>query len=347
MIELSVTAGSETYPVLVGPGASAEAARFAPETAERCALVADPHVFALHGERVRATLPTHDVFVTAHGEEHKEPSNLAALWSGLAAAGLHRGDWICALGGGVTTDLAGFAAATYHRGMAVVHVPTTLLGQVDAAIGGKTAVDLPEGKNLIGAFHQPRAVLCDTALLPTLPPKVFVTGMAECIKHALIADPGLLDDARGLTEGSDQARLAAFIARSVAVKIRYVARDPHDHGERAFLNYGHTLGHALESAHHFEMSHGEAVAIGMMFAAHLAASLGHADLTGVHRMALDAAGLPTGGAAMPYETIREIWQRDKKYERGMRFVLLEDLGKPTLVRDIGEAALHAAYERVR
>lgn len=347
MIELEVNVGGVSYPIIVGAGASKEAARFAPENAERCGLVIDPNVLALHGDAIRAALPAHDVFAIAHGEEHKDPSNLAALWSALAATGFHRGDWICAVGGGVTTDLAGFAAATYHRGMAVVHVPTTLLGQVDAAIGGKTAVDLPEGKNLVGAFHQPRAVLCDTDLLRTLPTPVFATGMAECIKHALIADPGLLDDARGITPRSEDDALGSFIARSAAVKARIVTSDPTEKGDRVYLNYGHTLAHALESYHHFAMPHGDAVAIGMMFAARLAADLGYADLTGIHRMALTAVGLPIGGAGAPYAAIRELWARDKKYDRGMRFVLLEDVGKPILVRDIPEAALNAAYERIR
>jgi 3-dehydroquinate synthase len=347
VIEVHVSVGGVSYPVLVGPGVAKEASRFAPSTAERCALVIDPNVLALHGVRLRTLLPAHDVFATAAGEENKDPSNLAALWSGLAAADYHRGDWICAIGGGVTTDLAGFAAATYHRGIAVVHIPTTLLGQVDAAIGGKTAVDLPEGKNLVGAFHQPKAVLCDTDLLRTLPPEVFATGMSECIKHALIADPGLLDDARAVTVTTDDATLEAFIARSVAVKARIVTQDPHEKGERAFLNYGHTLAHALEIYHGFALSHGEAVAIGMMFASRLAVELGYTDLSAIHREALTAAGLPIGGAGAPYAEIREIWKRDKKYERGMRFIVLEDLGKPTLVRDIPEAALNSAYERIR
>lgn len=348
LIELEVRAGDATAPVIIGPGAAARVASFAPRTAERCALIADAAALALHGATVRAMLPPHEVFALTPGEEHKSPGELAALWSGLANAGIHRGDWIVALGGGVTTDLAGLAAATYNRGIAVVHAPSTLLGQVDAAIGGKTAVDLPEGKNLVGAFHHPRAVVCDTTFLATLPPAVFATGKAECIKHALIADPGLLDDMRGLTPDSDQETLAAFVARAVSVKIAVVGRDPYEQGERAHLNYGHTLGHALESHGAYgALSHGEAVSLGMMFAANLAARLGHADLIDLHRAALEDAALPVKGARAPFEEIAHLWTRDKKYARGMRFVLLRDLAQPYVASDVPEDALRAAYGAVR
>jgi 3-dehydroquinate synthase len=285
------------------------------------------------------------------GESSKSVAGVGSVWRWLASTGAHRGDILFALGGGVVGDLAGFAAATYHRGIAWVQVPTTLLAQVDAAIGGKTAVDLPEGKNLVGAFHQPSAVIADTGALQTLPPAAFATGMAEVIKHGLISATGLLDWLRAERDAivaRDEDTLARLVADAAMVKVHVVEEDETETGARMFLNYGHTLAHALEAvAGYQDLSHGEAVAIGMMFAAHLAAELGYGDRVGVHREALEEFGLPTAGAGHDFEFVEAAWRRDKKYEAGMRFVVLRALGEPALVRDVPEAALRKAYEAVR
>jgi 3-dehydroquinate synthase len=247
--------------------------------------------------------------------------------------------------------VAGFAAATYHRGLALVQMPTTLLAQVDSAIGGKTAIDLPEGKNLAGAFHQPIVVVCDTTTLQTLPSGAFKTGMAEVIKHALISTGALGDRLAAHSDaivGRDAGALATLVREAAAVKVHVVQQDETEQGARASLNYGHTLAHAIEALSNYTgPTHGEAVAIGMMFAANLATELGYADRVGVHRTLLETYDLPTTGAGFEYEDVARAWLRDKKYEAGMRFVVLEDLGRPALVNDVPESALRKAYEAVR
>jgi 3-dehydroquinate synthase len=222
---------------------------------------------------------------------------------------------------------------------------------VDASIGGKTAIDIPEGKNLVGAFHQPRAVIADTRALQTLSDRTFATGMAEVIKHGLI-DAGplrawLLGNVEEIDARAPQT-LETLVADAAAVKIRIVSQDEKEHGARAFLNYGHTLAHALETLGGYEgLTHGEAVALGMMFAAHLAVELGLADRVKEHRDALEAFDLPTGGARAPLDEVTAVMARDKKYQAGMRFVVLEDLGKPKIARDVPDDAIARAYEAVR
>lgn len=356
-IEVTVPIPGRPYPVWVGPGLLERAAALLalPEDAERIAVVTDARVAALHLGRLRAGLAAAPAataeLVLEGGEEAKTMASAEAVLRWLAASGVHRRDLVVALGGGVVGDLAGFAAATYARGIALVQVPTTVVAQIDAAVGGKTGVNLPEGKNLVGAFHQPRAVLADTEALATLPEAEFRAGMAEVAKHGFIDDPGILDaleTERATLAGRDPAGLAPLIARAVGVKARIVARDETEQGERAHLNYGHTLGHALEAVGGYtRWRHGEAVGIGMMFAAHLGARLGLADLVAEHRRALEGLGLPVGGAGCAYEDVAGAWARDKKYRRGMRFVVLEDLGRPRLVGDVPEADLRAAYEAVR
>ena len=354
--ELRVELGSRSYTISIGPDLLARAGELvdAPK-AETIALVTDASVAGLHGERARRGLAGTGLrveqFTLEPGESSKSTAALESMWRWLAAVGMHRTDVVTALGGGVVGDAAGFAAATYHRGVPLVQMPTTLLGQIDSAIGGKTAIDLPEGKNLVGAFHQPRAVVCDTTTLQTLPDHVFATGMAEAIKHALIA-PGTLADRltaqSDVITARDPETLATLVVDAAAVKVRIVEEDETEQAGRTFLNYGHTLAHALEAlAGYAGPTHGEAVAIGMMFAANLATELGYADRVGVHRSLLEAYDLPTTGAGFEYEDVARTWVRDKKYEAGMRFVLLEDLGRPVLVRDVPEGALRKAYEAVR
>jgi 3-dehydroquinate synthetase len=231
----------------------------------------------------------------------------------------------------VVTDIAGFVASTFNRGMRVVHVPTSLLGQVDAAVGGKTGVNLAEGKNLVGTFHQPVAVVCDTRALETLPEPELRSGMAEVVKAGLIADPELLEfvthKAADLM-ARDERSLLEVVGRSVAIKAAIVSEDEREGGRRAVLNYGHTFAHAIEQTSGYEgFRHGEAVAVGMMAAAWLARLLDRIDEGGVaaHRRALEAMDLPTT-AQLDLDRLEQAWKRDKKYDRGVRFVLLSRIG---------------------
>lgn len=328
-----------------------------PAGAERIALVTDPQVRALHGERallgLRATnLPVVE-FTASEGEAAKTMEQAEALARGFASAGMHRRDLVVALGGGAVSDLAGFVAATYHRGIAFASVPTTLLGQVDASIGGKTGVNLPEGKNLMGAFHQPVAVLADVSTLGTLPDAEFRSGLAEVAKHGFIGDPELLDALSAGTDGlerRDAATLVRIVARAAAVKVKVVGEDETEQGVRASLNYGHTVGHALEAlglaGRGARLRHGEAVSIGMVVAAIVGAKLGFEDTIEQHRRVLAALGLPISGAGVPFDEVLAAMQADKKYLGGVRFVVLERLGRTRLVGDVGEEILRAAYEEV-
>jgi 3-dehydroquinate synthase len=263
----------------------------------------------------------------------------------LASQEAHRDDVIVGLGGGTVTDLAGFVASTYMRGMRLVHVPTTVIGQVDAAIGGKTAVNLPEGKNLVGTFHQPIAVVCDVEALRTLPDRDFRSGLGEVAKYALALDTELLEslerDPRPVLE-RDLTALSTLVARCVRIKAGTVAADERDTGVRMFLNYGHTLGHALERVESYAgRSHGEAIAVGMVFAARLAETRGLAvdGLVGRTVRLLTSLGLVTDGALPPVRDILSAFRMDKKFHAGVRFVLLEDVGRPTVVDGIANDQL--------
>jgi 5-deoxy-5-amino-3-dehydroquinate synthase len=261
VIELTVDLGERSYPVVVGPGARHRLAELLPAGASRAAVVTQKTVpWTVESGIEQRT------FHLGDGEMAKNMGTVEDLCRGFASWGLHRRDVIVAVGGGVVTDVAGFAAAVYHRGVAVIHLPTTLLGQVDAAIGGKTGVNLPEGKNLVGAFWQPRAVLCDTDTLATLPPREYRAGLGEMAKYAFLGVASL----RGLP--MDEA-----VAACVACKAAIVGADERESGNRALLNYGHTLAHALETVGEYDLRHGEAVAIGLVFAARLARRLGRID----------------------------------------------------------------------
>ncbi|MFA5889364.1 MAG: 3-dehydroquinate synthase [Actinomycetota bacterium] len=355
---LEVHIPGSPYDLWIGPGLLERSAEFLGESvrgAEICALVSDAHVAGLHGERARRGLRDTGLrleeFTVEPGEVSKSLGTAEVLWRWLAHTGAHRSDVVVALGGGVVGDLGGFVAATYHRGMPVVHMPTTLLGQVDSSIGGKTAIDLPEGKNLVGAFHQPRVVICDTDSLATLPEGAFATGLAEVVKHGFIGAPDLLQWLRSERDAilaREPETLELLVADAAAVKIGVVEEDETEQGTRAHLNYGHTLGHALEVLGGYtRWTHGQAVAVGMMFAAHLAAELGLGDRVAAHRDALESFGLPVGAAGEEFDRVAEAWRRDKKFDSGTRFVVLEDVGSPVVVRDVPERALRASYEAVR
>jgi 5-deoxy-5-amino-3-dehydroquinate synthase len=328
---LSVELAERSCPVLVGPGVRAEVARFVPETATLAAVVSQqPIVDAGWLDGFDAGVP-HELCLIGDGEQNKSLATVEQLARTFARRGLSRADVVIAVGGGIVTDVAGFAAATYHRGTAYVNVATTLLAQVDAAVGGKTGVNLPEGKNLVGAFWQPTAVLCDTETLGTLPPREWACGRGEMAKYAFLGEPP-----------SPDQPIEEQVARCVAIKAAVVGEDERETGRRALLNYGHTLGHALEavglsrrrppdggravrtSPDPWDLRHGEAVAIGLVFAANLAHRLGRIDEARVaeHRAVVGGYDLPTD---LPPDAdarqLVEFMLRDKKAQQDLAFVL--------------------------
>ena len=286
------------------------------------------------------------------GEAAKEISVAARLWSRLADAGIGRTDAIVAVGGGATTDLAGFVAATWLRGVRSVLVPTTLLGMTDAAIGGKTAINIANGKNLVGAFHPPAGVLADTGVLATLPQRDYASGLAEVIKAGFIADPVILDlvesdpDAAARPGGPHEREL---IERAVAMKAAVVSADLREAGQREFLNYGHTLGHAIERTEDYSMPHGEAVAVGMCFAAAVGRLAGRLDEPTAqrHRDMLTAVGLPISYQRDAWPELRAAMSVDKKTRAAkLRLVVLDGLAKPGILADPPEELLELAYAEV-
>jgi 3-dehydroquinate synthase len=286
------------------------------------------------------------------GETAKTAEVAAGLWALLGRAGFTRSDAVVALGGGATTDLAGFVAATWLRGVAVVHLPTTLLAMVDAAVGGKSAIDTGEGKNLVGAFHPPAGVLCDLSALATLPREELAGGMAEVVKTGFIADPRILD----LVESSGEAALdpgggvlRELVERSVRVKAGVVAADLREAGGREVLNYGHTLAHAIEKVEDYTWRHGDAVSVGLVYAAELSAAAGRLapSVVARHRALLSGLGLPTAYARARWPELLAAMRVDKK-ARGsrLRFVVLDDVARPGLLERPDEELLAATYEKV-
>ncbi len=316
------------------PGAEAAAVVFAPPVAH----LADRVARAL----ARLGLAVHPLEVPA-GEDAKRLEVVAGLYERLARVPTHRADPVVAVGGGATTDVAGFAAATWLRGVPLVNLPTTLLGMVDAAIGGKTGIDLPAGKNTVGAFHQPLAVVADLDALAGLPPVEVRSGLAEVAKAGLVGDPGLvaaLAGVAGPAAAGDPEALAPLVEAAVRVKAAVVGADEREAAavegpvSRLILNYGHTLGHALERlAGYRGLRHGEAVALGMVFAARVAEAVGLAapGLAGGHVELLRAVGLPVGGVQLDPEAVLAAMATDKKHHQGPRLVLLRDVGAPAIV----------------
>jgi 3-dehydroquinate synthase len=353
-IEVGGADGSAPYPVVIGAGVLGELP----------GLVGEPHrVGVIHatglGEIARPVRGALEAagFLTVwlpvpDGEAAKDIRVAAGLWSGLADAGMTRSDALVAVGGGAVTDLAGFIAATWLRGVRVVMVPTTLLAMVDAAIGGKTAINIPEGKNLVGAFHPPAGVLCDLATLVSLPRADYVSGLAEIIKAGFIADPVILDlieDDPGAAGSPGGPHTRELVDRAVRVKARVVSADLRESGLREILNYGHTLGHAIEHAEDYRFRHGDAVAIGMVYAAAVARMAGRldADTAARHSRVLAAVGLPTVYRAGAWQELRGVMAVDKK-ARGarLRLVVLDGLAKPAIMADPPEELLAAAYAEV-
>ena len=282
-------------------------------------------------------------------EAGKELPVVAFIWEVLGRIGIDRKDALVSLGGGAATDVAGFAAATWLRGVSIVHVPTTLLGMVDAAVGGKTGINTEAGKNLVGAFHQPLAVLVDLATLQTLPRNEIVSGMAEVVKAGFIADPAILD----LIEADPQAALdpagevlPELIRRAITVKAEVVAADEKESELREILNYGHTLGHAIERRERYQWRHGAAVSVGLVFAAELARLAGRLDDATAqrHRTILTSLGLPVSYDADALPQLLEYMAGDKKARAGvLRFVVLDGLAKPGRLAGPDPSLLAAAY----
>ena len=308
MQELSVEVPGGAYPVLVGVGARHRLAELVPLGSRRAAIVTQEQIPWTVDAGIEQRL-----FPIGVGEEEKNLETVEELCRGFARFGLTRADVVVGLGGGMVTDVAGFAAAVYHRGVAVMHVPTSLLGQVDAAIGGKTGVNLPEGKNLVGAFWQPAAVLCDVETLGTLPAREQRSGRGEMAKYAFLGVERLSD-----------LPLEEAVAACVACKAAFVVGDEREVGRRALLNYGHTLAHAVETVGGYDLRHGEAVGLGLRFAARLARRLGRVDDAEVahHDAVVDAYDLPaTIPDGLDERRLLEAMGRDKKATAGLTFVL--------------------------
>jgi 3-dehydroquinate synthase len=349
LVRVTVPLQGHGYDVIVGAGVIPDAGVHLPEfpKAEHAYVVADRVVADRWFDPLAAGLGsrglTSQLLIVPAGEDAKTLDVYRVLVHQLATQEAHRDDIIVALGGGATGDLAGFVASTYMRGMPFLQVPTTLTAQVDAAIGGKTAINLPEGKNLVGTFSQPEAVLADVDALTTLPDRDYRSGLAEVAKYALTLDGELLerlenDPAPVLAR--DVAALEELVARCVRAKAATVAQDERDTGVRLVLNYGHTLGHALERLDAFAgRTHGEAIAIGMVFSARLAEHRGLAERGLASRTIrlLASLGLATAGPLPSIDDIVGSFRMDKKYRGGVRFVLLRKVDDPMIVDDVPEA----------
>ena len=352
MIEIPVRLGSRSYRILVGTGvlthAGAELGRL--KVGRKVALVTDPGILKLHGETVAESLRVAGFEVTTvllpEGERAKTLEVAASTWDRFLEAGLDRSSTVVAVGGGAVGDLAGFTAATYMRGVNFVQVPTTLLAQVDASIGGKTAIDHARGKNMIGAFHQPRLVLADTTTLLTLPEREYRSGMAEVIKHGIVLDAAYfaqVEREAAALRTREPAVLTGIVAGSCRLKGSVVERDEQEAELRHVLNYGHTIGHAIEAVTGYErFAHGEAVSLGIAAEASIAERLGLAKPGTRERQlaALDAVGLPVRGAGEPPERIVETLSRDKKSRDGrVPFVLAPEIGAFRIVYDVPRATI--------
>ena len=359
VIEVPVDLGESSYAVRVGAGVRRELGEFLPAGAKRAAFVTQAGIgwaedLSWDGEG--------RIFLIPDGEGAKTMAVVERLCRDFADWGLTRGDVIVGVGGGVVTDVAGFAAAVYHRGVPVVHVPTSLLGQVDAAIGGKTGVNLPEGKNLVGAFWQPSGVLCDTETLATLPEREMRSGCGEIAKYEFLgaaemwAERQAKPQAETLETALRDMPLTEQIAACVHFKAAIVASDERESGRRALLNYGHTLAHALEIAGGFKLTHGEAVGIGLVYAAEVAHLLGRIDAERVaeHREAVSSYGLATSltqgfgkTLAIPdSDALVTLFARDKKAVDAVTFILDGPAG-PEPVKNIPHAVLTDALELLR
>ena len=355
METLRVALGERAYPIHIGAGALDDAQLYRPHLAAgRVAVVTNAVVAPLYLQRVKSALAhagAREILevLVEDGEQAKSWAALERVFDALLGARLGRDGVIVALGGGVVGDLAGFAAAVYQRGIAYLQLPTTLLAQVDSSVGGKTAVNHARGKNMLGAFHQPRAVIADVGTLATLPPRELRAGIAEVIKHGFALDAALVAWLEANMErllAREAPALAYAVRRSCELKAEVVAADEREAGRRALLNFGHTFGHAIEAGSGYgAWLHGEAVAAGMLMAAGLsvrAGLLAEADAQRLRRL-VALAGLPVEGPALSPERYLELMAGDKKSAGGkIRFVLLEAVGRAVLRGDCDEQDVRAA-----
>ncbi|MEU5719844.1 3-dehydroquinate synthase [Streptomyces sp. NPDC020403] len=354
-IQIAGTAGTDPYEVLVGHQLLGELPHLIGDRAKRVAVL-HPEALAETGEAVRQDLAGQGYEVIAiqlpNAEEAKTVEVAAYCWKALGQTGFTRTDVIVGVGGGATTDVAGFVAASWLRGVRWIAVPTTVLAMVDAAVGGKTGINTAEGKNLVGAFHPPAGVLCDLAALDSLPVHDYVSGMAEIIKAGFIADPVILDLVEADPQGARTPagpHTAELIERSIRVKAEVVSSDLKESGLREILNYGHTLAHAIEKNERYKWRHGAAVSVGMVFAAELGRLAGRLDdaTADRHRAVLESVGLPLTYRGDQWPKLLENMKVDKK-SRGdlLRFIVLDGIGKPTVLEGPDPAVLLAAYGEV-
>lgn len=358
---LTVQLGDRSYPIHIGPDLLAALGDLCKKQGlgPSCLWVSDESVDALYGDRCDQSLRAAG-FRTARavlpaGESTKSMASLSRLFDAAVTGGLERSSFIVALGGGVIGDLAGFAAATYLRGIRLVQIPTTLLAMVDSAVGGKTGINLPQGKNLVGSFHQPTLVLADLSTLRSLPPREGAAGLAEVVKYGVIADPEIWDwlEAAGDTRSvfADAALLGKLVRRSCEIKADVVRQDEREGGLRAILNFGHTFGHALEQVTGYDRYlHGEALSLGMIYAARLSMRL--TDFSGDDARRLErllgALSLPVAFPDLPWTELRAAMGRDKKSTSGaVRFVLAERLGAVQFGCPVEEALLEEVWHGCR
>jgi 3-dehydroquinate synthase len=336
---ISVTAPDSRYDISIERGLLKQAERLGVEfgLGARVAVVTNTTLAPIYGEALVEALPNAALVTIPDGEQYKTLATVAQLYGDLVRARLDRGSIVVALGGGVVGDTVGFAAATYMRGVRLVQIPTTLLSMVDSSVGGKVGVDLPEGKNLVGAFKQPDAVLIDPDVLATLPQNEWRNGMAEVIKHGLLADPLLLDTTLHTPE-----RASELVRRAVQVKVDVVEQDPYEKGVRAYLNLGHTFAHAIEQVTHYQWPHGVAVGVGLLAAARLSYAMAMCDsaLPEVVEDLLAVTGLPRRLNGLDAEAIYAAMATDKKWQNGRsRFILLRGVGQPEIVEGVPKSAV--------
>lgn len=347
--------GLDSYNVLVGRGMLGEIKDSIPGGVQKLLLI---HPLALQNsadvladELRSAGFEVYQAGVS-DGEDAKRIEVAAWCWSIMGQSDFTRSDAIIGFGGGSTTDLAGFVAATWLRGVAYVSIPTTLLGMVDAAVGGKTGINTAEGKNLVGAFYAPRAVICDLDTLQTLPKNELISGLGEVVKYGFISDERILElieEQQELALDYSSDVFSEIVERCIVIKAKVVGLDFKEAGEREVLNYGHTLGHAIELVEKFQWRHGAAIAVGMMFVANLGVSLGHTPVELLERQEriFKALGLPTTYRAGRFTQLLDAMRRDKKSRAGaLRFIVLDGIGKPRVVTAPTEEALMAAYGEI-
>jgi len=350
MESLSVALAERSYPIHIGAGLIGRADLYRPHLGGGGAAIVTSSVVApLYLKAVRSALGAATEIIVPDGEQAKSWQGVEQVVDALLAARLGRDGLVIALGGGVIGDLAGFAAAVYQRGVPFVQVPTTLLAQVDSSVGGKTAINHARGKNMIGAFHQPRAVISDVATLDTLPERELRSGLAEIIKHGFALDAAFVDWLEKNIEAlvrREREPLVHAVRRSCELKARVVAADERESAARALLNFGHTFGHAIEAGTGYgAWLHGEAIAAGMVMASELSLLMGHLKKSEVTRVRelLKRAGLPVAGPALAPERLLELMALDKKAAKGRtRFVVLETIGRAALRGDVDEKAVRSA-----